>query len=436
MSRAYHIWTIGCQMNEADSLNLAARLEQLGYRPTGHARDADLIVVNTCVVRQQAEDKAYARLRHLREVKRRRPSATLAVMGCLVGTPPDPALSKQLPFVDVFLPPSDPSPLIEHLEERRDGSLRDAIQDGEMAAPPAEPTAAVSAYVPVVLGCSHACSFCVIPYRRGAERSRAKAEILEEIRRLAGQGVREVTLLGQIVDRYGLDLRDGSSLSCLLREAAAVDGILRVRFLTSHPSWLSDELLETVASSDRICPCIEVPCQSGNDEVLARMKRGYTVDDYRRVIARIRSAIPDVAIHSDVIVGFPGETGEQFMDTHRLLAGLQLDMLRTARYSERPQTLAARRYPDDVPPEEKERRWSLIEQLLSDTLERKHRALLGRRVEVLVEERARNGRWRGRTPQGQLVFFESEGDWKGRLADVRLTWTGPFSLIGEVGERR
>lgn len=440
----YHIWTIGCQMNEADSRCLASQLEALGCTPAIHARDADLIVVNTCVVRQQAEDKIYTRLRHLSDIKRARPETIICLMGCLVGSRPSPGLPDRFPFVDVFLPPSDTAPLLHFLDQkgfrprnpppdRADRDLRDAIQDGELPLPSLQ-RGSVTAFLPAVLGCSHACTFCVIPYRRGAEHSRPRREILAEARALAAQGVKEVTVLGQIVDRYGLDLEEGTDLPGLLQDLARVDGLLRIRFLTSHPNWFSDKLLDTVAAMDKIMPHIELPFQAGNDEVLARMRRGYTVDDYRRLVGRIRSRIPEAAICTDIIVGFPGETEEQFLDTHRLMAELELDMARIAKYSERPQTLAARTMPDTVSEDEKERRRVLLEEQLAEILDRKHRDLLGRTVRVLAEERGRNGKWKGRTPQNVPIFFEDERPLSGQVVEVNVEWTGPFSLLGRSVE--
>jgi tRNA-2-methylthio-N6-dimethylallyladenosine synthase len=309
------------------------------------------------------------------------------------------------------------------------------------------------AHVPIVLGCAHACTYCVIPYRRGPERSRPAEEILAEARALAAQGVKEITLLGQIVDRYGLDLTEFlSPTSCILHPASCslplvsllervheIGGLERIRFLTSHPNWMTDELLDAVAELPKVCEHLEVPVQAGDDEVLATMRRGYTADDYRRLIARIRARIPGVSIATDVIVGFPGETEAQFQRTYDLLAELRLDKAHIARYSPRPQTLAARRFPDDVPPEEKERRRKVLDDLQAGIVAEINARLLGQTVEVLVEgqkkarpEQSRRGRWWGRTRTDKLVFFEDERDWQGQLARVRITWTGPWSLIGEA----
>jgi tRNA-2-methylthio-N6-dimethylallyladenosine synthase len=289
----------------------------------------------------------------------------------------------------------------------------------------------VSAYVPVVLGCSHACTYCIIPYRRGAERSRAPEEILHEVQSLAAQGVQEVTLLGQIVDRYGQDLEEDVSLAHLLRQIHDVEGLARIRFLTSHPCWMTDELLDTVASLPKVCEHMEVPVQAGDDAVLARMGRGYTVAEYRALISRIRRRIPHASIASDVIVGFPGETRAQFQRTYDLLAELRLDKVHIARYSPRPQTVAQRRFPDDVPPAEKERRRKRLDTLQSQIVGEINAHLLGRPVEILVEGR-RKGRWWGRTRTDKLVFFDDERDWRGQIVPVRVTWAGPWSLVGQV----
>jgi tRNA-2-methylthio-N6-dimethylallyladenosine synthase len=443
MSRTYHIWTIGCQMNEADSRRLAQQLEFAGYSPTESADTADVVVMNTCVIRRQAEEKAIGRLTALKAVKTARPDVTIALMGCMVGLKEAPALKQRFPFVDVFMPPSETAPLFDYLQDRglfaeirlaeqRSRALRDALQDEDLPLP-ARARGVVTAHVPVVLGCSHACSFCVIPYRRGPERSRPMREVLAEVSSLAAQGVREVMLLGQIVDRYGVDLGDEVDLSRLLREVARIDGIRRVRFLTSHPNYMTDAILETVASTAAICPQIEVPVQAGNDDVLANMRRGYTVDQYRRLITRIRSFLPDAAIHTDIIVGFPGETRAQFEDTVRLVEELRFDKVHLSKYSERPKTIAARRMPDDVTEEEKEERWRRIDSVQERILDEKNRALRGQTVVVLVEDRYK-GRWRGRTPQGKLVFFDDARELRGMEVPVAIDWTGPYSMIGRPAD--
>jgi tRNA-2-methylthio-N6-dimethylallyladenosine synthase len=510
----YHIWTIGCQMNEADSGRVAAELDALGYAPTDSATNADVIVLNTCVVRQSAEDRAVGHLGSLKPLKAQEPDRVIALMGCMVGIKPNRALRERFPFVDVFMPPSDPGPLVGYLAARKvevkteveareledeltaarhaflddaspeaaaiglievenstacetgeeaeadEDSLRTALEQpwaGQPAANLRYPVsrfqlpviqsirhlslagpAPVVANVPIVYGCSHACTFCIIPFRRGIERSRPLDEIVQEVRGLVDQGVREVMLLGQIVDRYGKDYPDQKpDLANLLAAVHEVEGLYRIRFLTSHPSYMTDRILRAVAELPKVCKQIEVPVQAGDDTVLANMKRGYTCDDYRRLVNHIREVIPGSAVHTDVIVGFPGETAEQFQRTYDLLAELKLDKAHLAMYSPRPGTVSERRMVDDVPAEEKKRRWEALDRLQEQVVGEINRRQLGETVEVLVEDLHRGNpqrgdRWRGRTRLNKLVFFADAGDWRGKLAQVRITWAGPWSMIGEV----
>src|SRR4026209_567881 len=303
----YHIWTEGCQMNVADSQRVGSSLEHLGYIFTETIEEADVIVLNTCVVRQSAEDKAMGRVTSLSPLKRQNPNLVINLMGCLVGVRGAEKLREKLPYVDVFSPPSDPGPLVSFLSQGEIRSLEDSettrrflMMDDELILPQHERGNLVSAHVPIVYGCSHACTFCIIPFRRGIERSRPIGDIVAEIRSLAAQGVKEVTLLGQIVDRYGKDIPDGPNLAQLLRVINDIEGIERIRFLTSHPSYMTDELLEAVAELPKVCEHIEVPVQAGDDEVLRTMKRGYTAEDYRRLIERLRAIIPNASIATDI----------------------------------------------------------------------------------------------------------------------------------------
>ncbi len=448
--KKYHIWTIGCQMNVADSTHVGAELEKLGYEPTANIDEADVVVLNTCVVRQSAENKAVGKLGSLKPWRQKNPERTLALMGCMVGVKPSPKLQKAFPWVDVFMAPSQAAPLVEHLRnrmieqelaaiereqlERRHRLQDDAYPIASLKHLSLKGPAPVSAHVPVVYGCSHACTFCIIPFRRGVERSRPLPEIVQEVRGLVSQGVKEVTLLGQIVDRYGYDFGGHPNLVDLLHAVHEVEGLKRIRFLTSHPNYMTDDLLETVARLPKVMPHIEVPIQAGDDEILARMKRGYTADDYRRLVARIRAIIPDVAIHTDIIVGFPGETEEQFQRTYDILEELRLEKAHLARYSPRPGTVSARKMIDDVPDEEKRRRHRLLEEQHERISAEINQKWLHKTVEVLVEDKHK-GKWRGRTPQNRLVFFQDDRDLRGQLVDVLITWTGPWSMQGVAADR-
>ncbi len=465
-ARKYHIWTIGCQMNVADSNHVAAELEKIGYGPTDALDDADVVVINTCVVRQAAEEKGQGKVGSLKPWKQARPDRAIALMGCMVGVKPSPALLASYPHVDVFMPPSEASPLTNFLRqaeidaemaeiERAQMEQRFRLQDEAQPVGTAQSIkhlalsgpAPVAAHVPIVYGCSHACTFCIIPFRRGVERSRPVGEIVNEVRGLVAQGVREVTLLGQIVDRYGYDWRadgagrgnsasvtahqgmdeGGYDLADLLRAVHAIDGLWRIRFLTSHPNYMTRRILETVRDLPKVMEQIEVPIQAGDDVVLENMKRGYTTAQYRELIREIRAVLPDAAIHTDVIVGFCGETEAQFEGTVAMMREVEFAKVHLARYSPRPGTVSERRLADDVSEEEKLRRHKLLDALQEEISTATNARWLGQTVEVLVED-MHKGKWRGRDRRNKLVFIESEQDLRGRLVEAQVTWTGPWSM--------
>jgi tRNA-2-methylthio-N6-dimethylallyladenosine synthase len=434
MDMKYHIWTSGCQMNVADSMRVASALENLGLTSISRAEDADVIVLNTCVVRQSAEDKAYGRLNSLKSVKKHRPGVVINLMGCLVGVKGYDGLASTFPHVDVFSPPSDPGPLIAYLTQGESKKFEDAktserfsFMDGDLSLPAEDQGKLVSAFVPVVLGCSHACTYCIIPYRRGIERSRPSDDIYNEVVSLVSQGVKEITLLGQIVDRYGMDIPDGPNLEQLLQIIHDIEGLQRIRFLTSHPNWMTLELIDRVADLPKVMPHVEVPIQAGDNDVLRRMRRDYTVKDYRTLIYQIRKRIPGSSVATDIIVGFPGETHEQFKNTYDLLEELKLDVAHLARYSSRPNTVSSRKYNDDVSDEEKWERFRSLEELQEKIVTQINSQYLGEQVEVLFEDQIK-GRWRGRTPTNKLVFVESPEDLCGKVLPVTITWTGPWSM--------
>jgi len=442
LDKKYHIWTAGCQMNVADSRRLGSSLEHLGYAFTDNVKEADVLVLNTCVVRQSAEDKALGFLHSIRPLKAQNPDLVINLMGCLVGVKGAEKLQKKLPFVDVFSPPSDPGPLIAHLTQDADyvaetnvTQNRFAIMDGEIIIPEHERGKLISAYIPVVYGCSHACTYCIIPYQRGIERSRPVGEIIAEARSLANQGVKEITLLGQIVDRYGKDVEDGPNLADLLPILNDVEGVERIRFLTSHPNYFGVDIMRAVAELPKVMPHFEVPIQAGDDDVLENMKRGYTQEDYRKLIQQIRDEVPNCSIATDIIVGFPGETDEQFEQTYQLLADLKMDVAHLARYSPRKGTVSERRMEDDVPDKVKRERFHRLESLQKTIATEINARLLGETVPVLFEEKVK-GRWRGRTPTNKLVFVESDEDLRGQLIDVRITWTGPWSMQAQMLQQK
>jgi len=425
-------------MNVADSRRLASALEHLGYDATRKAQEADVIVLNTCVVRQSAEDRAIGRLSSLRPLKDKNPDLVINLMGCLIGVRGNDRILERFPWVDVVSPPSDPAPLLHYLKARIGKSAvhvkqdeLNAILDGELVLPVEDQNSLVSAYIPIVYGCSHACTYCIIPNRRGIEHSRPYDEILSEAQILADQGVMEVTLLGQIVDRYGLDLPGKPTLAALLHDLHEIKSLKRIRFLTSHPNWITDDLLTAVAELPKVCQHIEVPNQSGDDQILQAMRRGYTSADYRNLIYTIRKLIPKVSIATDIIVGFPGETEAQFDNTYNLLQELRMDVAHLARYSPRTGTFSARKLADDVPDEEKMRRFRLLEKLQETIAGEINAQYLGNSVNVLFEEKKRD-RWRGRTKPNKLVFVDSEENLLGQECDVEITWAGPWSMVGKI----
>lgn len=423
-------------MNVADSLRVSAALEKLGYDSTPKAERADVVILNTCVVRQSAEDKAVGRLTSLKALKKKKPGVVINLMGCMVGVRGYAHLQDRYPYVDVFSQPSDPHPLVDFLTGRNERDVQrqqeiEDILDAEYAytLPDSSSGQVVSTFLPVIFGCSHACSYCVIPLKRGREISRPPDEILADARSLATQRVKEITLLGQIVDRYGLDQPDFPRLSQLLHKLHEIEGLERIRFLTSHPNWMGDDLLDAAADLTKVMPHFELPIQAGDNEVLANMRRGYTSEQFMRITEKIRSRFETVSIATDLIVGFPGESGAQFRRSVDALNEIHPDMTHVARYSPRPGTLSAKQMVDDVSEEEKMRRFRVIENLQEKISTEINKEYLGTRVEVLFEEKNRD-RWRGRTPTNKIVFAESSEDLHGQIRPVEITWTGPWSLVG------
>jgi tRNA-2-methylthio-N6-dimethylallyladenosine synthase len=422
----YLVWTIGCQMNEAESSKIEAMLAQVGYSRTEKEDLADVIVLNSCVVRQAAEDKVAGKIGSLVRAKRNNPDLRIAVTGCMV-TGQENSLRDRFPHVDLFFEPSEFSKL-----ERIIPELADA--DVDLAELPHyyQPIASdyrVTAHVPIIYGCNFVCSYCIVPYRRGRETSRPFDDIVDEVTRLGRAGVREVTLLGQTVNAYGHDLPDGRDLADLLTAVNDVPGIERVRFLTSHPKYFSDKLIHAIADLPKLCEHVNLPVQAGDNEILRRMRRTYTQEHYRDRIAMIRDTIPNVTLATDIIVGFPGETDEQFENTLRLLEDIEFDKVHVAMYSPRPGTLSSR-WEDDIPHDVKHARHQAVERIQERVSLASHQRMLGKREEVLVDGFAK-GRWRGRTRGNTLVFFDATGDWLGQTVDIEITTANTWYLLGE-----
>ncbi len=401
-------------MNKAESERLGSYLEQLGYQPTPAADEADLVVLNSCVVRQSAESRVINKLYSLQSLQMSRPGVTLAVTGCLVDSEVD-QLKKDFPQVDYRFKPGDYPQWLEKAE------LRPVL--------PQHP--APSSFVPIIQGCNNFCAYCIVPYRRGRERSRPLKEITGEVKELVHHGVKEVTLLGQNVDSYGHDLPDKPDLADLLTELNTIEGLARIRFLTNHPKDMSTKLIAAIAYLDKVCELICLPAQSGNNDILKAMRRGYTVERYHQLITQIRSKIPGVALSTDVIVGFPSESNQQFQQTVNLLSELRFDTVHVAVYSPRPRTIASRQFEDNIPLAEKRERLDIIEQLQESIAAEINARLLDQTIEILVEGR-KKGKWQGRTRSGKLVFFNNNNDCSGQLTKIRIEKTSPWSLQGKV----
>ncbi|MFC1900330.1 MiaB/RimO family radical SAM methylthiotransferase [Chloroflexota bacterium] len=410
----YHIWTIGCQMNKAESERLSSLFEAQGYHPVSIAIEADIIVLNSCVVRQSAENRVINKLHSLKSLKKSNPGVILALTGCYVKSDID-SLADKFPHIDYFFKPGELPPWLEKTTPEQ--------------LIPQRPSPTV--YIPITQGCNNFCSYCIVPYRRGRERSRLPSEIICEVSEFVNRGAKEVTLLGQNVDSYGNDLPEKPTLAALLYELNGIDGLARIRFLTNHPKDMSFALIEAVASLEKVCEQITLPVQAGDNDILKLMRRDYTVEHYRRLIEEIRSKVPGVALSTDIIVGFPSETEEQYRHTFDLLSEIRFDTVHSAAYSPREGTIAARELDDDVPAEEKSRRLSEVEELQESIVTEKHARLLGETVEVLVEAK-KKGKWQGRTRSDKLVFFSDSNDRLGQLVDIRIDKTGPWSLQGKI----
>ena len=410
----YHIWTIGCQMNKAESERLGSLFEETGYHYVPNVTDADLIVINTCVVRQNAEDRAVHKLQNFKPLKKARPDIIIAVTGCWVESNND-QLKKTFPFVDYFFKAGECPPWVDRAKW--------------LQALPKEPQPAT--YVPIIQGCNNFCAYCVVPYRRGREKSRPLSEIVCEVKELVSRGTREITLLGQNVDSYGHDLPEKPALSDLLTELNDIEGLYRIRFLTNHPKDMSLRLIQTVARLEKVCKNITLPAQAGSNEILKAMRRGYTIEEYRRLVNEIRSEIPDVGLVSDIIVGFPSETEAQFQQTVNLLTEVKFDTVHLAAYSPRPGTIAAREMVDDVSADDKKRRLTLLESLQENIVTEINAKLKGKTIEILVEGKQK-GKWCGRTSTDKLVFFSDNVNYLGKLVNLRIDITSPWSLQGTI----
>ncbi len=409
-------------MNVADSAKLASGLDHLGWQPTEKPEDSDLVVLNTCVVRDSAEHRAVSKLGRLKVLKRKGDDFKIVVMGCMVG-PNDDELRRRFPYVDHFARPQAFEGIFETIGESDDSG-------GEFwPATFAKPTGP-TAYVPVIHGCDKFCTYCIVPLRRGREVSRAILDVKTEVAHLVHQGVREVTLLGQTVEAYGHDLPGKPDLADLMQELHDLPNLDRIRFLTSYPKDMTSKIISAVRDLPKVCEFFNIPVQAGSDSELERMRRGYTISEYREKVDLIRRLMPDASITTDVIVGFCGETEAEFDASYAVLEEFRFDKVHVAAYSPRPGTAAYRRLADDVPPEVKRERRNAIEAVQGEIGAAINREIEGSEQEVLVEGK-RDGRWFGRTRSNKLVHFAGQAS-AGETVSVRIERSTAWSLQGTM----
>jgi tRNA-2-methylthio-N6-dimethylallyladenosine synthase len=428
--------TLGCQMNESDSEKMAGILRAEGYRIATSPEEADVLLINTCSIREKAEQKAFSVAGRLALIKRRRPGTLLVLTGCVAQQLGERVLSRA-PAVDAVVGPSRLSLLPEVLERVRATGRAVVETGGQWAGDhPAEPVrgSALKAWVSVMQGCDNRCAYCVVPTVRGPERSRPAAAVLAEVAALGARGFRDVTLLGQNVNSYGRGLVPETGFAALLRALDAGSGVPRLRFTTSHPRDFSPELIRAVRDLPTVCEAVHLPLQAGSDAVLRRMNRGYSLEEYRRTHDALRTAVPGVAVTSDIIVGFPGETAGDFHRTLAALAELRFDAIFSFRFSPREGT-AAWGMDGAVPERESAARLMELQALQREITLARHGELVGRVLEVLVEGPSRRdaGDLTGRTRTNRIVNFPRvEGLAPGDFLDVRITGAGFLALDGEA----
>jgi len=433
-NRKVYIETFGCQMNKADSENMLGLLDEIGYKQTSDIKDADLMVLNTCAIREGAEDKVFSYLGYWNQVKQNKTGSMIAVGGC-VAQDAGQALLKRAPYVDVVFGTHNLQRLPDLVLQARETNLP-AVEIWQ-ALPPDLPELPIirnndiSAWVSIIYGCDYNCTYCIVPYVRGREKSRHPQIIAQEIQELGQAGYKEVTLLGQNVTAYGHDLDPAIHLGDLLRMVGQTEDIKRIRFITGHPRDLRLEIIDAVAEVESACEYFHIPIQAGDDRTLRRMARGYTVDFYRKLVEKIRNRIPETAITSDLIVGFPGETEKEFMRTVSLVEEIGFDSCNTAAYSPRPHTPAAS-WEEQVPDHEKYERLRFLNSVVTEVAHKCNKEYLRKMVEVLVEGKSQRNdtRLSGRTRTNKIVNFAGSENLIGKLVDVLIETVNPWALRG------
>ena len=438
--RTYEVRTYGCQMNVHDSERLRGLLEDAGYVRAPEGDEADVVVFNTCAVRENADNKLYGNLGHLAPVKARKPGMQIAVGGCLAQKDRD-AIVARAPWVDVVFGTHNIGSLPALLERARHNQEAEVeILESLEVFPSTLPTKRESAYaawVSISVGCNNTCTFCIVPSLRGKEKDRRTGDILAEIEALVAEGVSEITLLGQNVNAYGSDIGDREAFSKLLRACGEIEGLERVRFTSPHPAEFTDDVIAAMAETPNVMPQLHMPLQSGSDRVLRAMRRSYRQKKFLGIIDRVREAMPDAAITTDIIVGFPGETEEDFLETMHVVREARFAGAFTFQYSKRPGTPAAV-LDDQVPPDVVKDRYERLAELVNDIAWSENKRLVGREVELLVSEGegrkdAATHRLSGRAPDNRLVHFtpSADGVRPGDMVSVEITRAAPHHLIAD-----
>lgn len=436
----FSILTYGCQMNEEDSEKLSGMLKRIGYTKTEDIEKASIILFNTCCVRENAENKVFGNLGRIKKLKEKNKDLIVGICGCMMQQKgmADKVLSK-FPFVNIIFGTHNAYKFPEYLNRvKTEGVQVKEILNKEtdiVEGIPVDRESSVKAFVTIMYGCNNFCTYCIVPYVRGRERSRKPEEIIKEIKELVSNGYKEVTLLGQNVNSYGKGLEEEISFAKLLRMINEVEGLERVRFMTSHPKDLNEEVIEAIKDCDKLCEQIHLPVQSGSNRILKEMNRHYDRERYMYLINKIKKEIPDVAITTDIIVGFPGETDEDFNDTLSLVKEVSYDSAFTFIYSRRNHT-PADKMENQVPDEVKHERFNKLVAAVNEGVIKNNKKYEGQIVEVLVEGTSKNDETKlsGRTRNGKLVNFEGDKSLIGTLVNTKIVRAQPFSLIGEVVE--
>ena len=436
-NKLFFIETWGCQMNEEDSEKLSGMLKKIGYERTEVKQDSDLIIFNTCCVRENAELKVYGNLGALKKLKDKKPDLIIAICGCMMqqeGMAKD--IVKRFPFVDIIFGTHNAYKFPEYLNRvKQEGKSIIEIQnkeDGIVEGLPIDRKSDVKAFVTIMYGCNNFCTYCIVPYVRGRERSRKPEDIENEIKDLISKGYKEITLLGQNVNSYGKDLEPNVSFANLLRRINEIGGLERIKFMTPHPKDFTQDVLDAIAECENVCEQVHLPVQSGSSSILKKMNRHYTKEQYIDLVRRIRETIPDVAITTDIIVGFPGETEEDFEETLSLAREVQYDSAFTFIYSRRKGT-PADEMEEQIDENVKHERFNRLVEIINASSAKNNKKYEGRIEEILVEDLSKNDdtKLTGRTRTGKLVNFPGSKDNIGKLAKVKIVKANSFSLIGE-----